>query len=220
MSIQTWGARLSRPLFPTTITVYPQPALQINYFLQKDVIGDDPTTPEVEPSEPAVLGMLVTNTGQGAANNLSITSSQPQIIQNDKGLLDNFQIIGTQVGDKQQSPSLTAKLGDIASGGTADAEFLITSSLQGVFEDFSATFSHADALGGSSTSLIKSVTTHELIHAGDFAFPGSTGEIDYLVNDVPDPKSTPDTVYFSNGRRRRSIRRRMLRSAGRCPTHK
>jgi hypothetical protein len=193
------GGEVVTPIFPAAITVYPQPKLEINYFLQKDVIGDDPSTPEVEPSEPAVLGMLVTNAGGGTATNLSITTAQPQIVQNDKGLLDTFQIVGTQVGTQQETPSLTASLGDIAPGGTADADFLLLSSLQGQFQDFSATFSHTDALGGTSTSLIASVTTHQLIHAGDFQYPGSTGEIDYLVNDVPDPNSTPDTVYLSNG---------------------
>ena len=187
------------PVFPSTITVEPQAQLQLNYFLQQSVIGDDPSTPQVEPSEPAVLGMLVTNVGGGAANNLSITTAQPQIIQNQKGLADNFQIIGTQVGTQQVTPSLTVDLGNVAPGQTADADFLLLSSLQGAFENFSATFTHTDALGGSKTSLISSVKTHALVHAGNFNYPGSTGEMDYLVNDIPNPENLPDTIYFSDG---------------------
>ena len=57
-----------------------------------------------------------------------------------------------------------------------------------MFENFTATFSHSDALGGTETSLISSVQTHTLIHAGDFNYPDSTGAIDYLVDDIPNPE--------------------------------
>jgi hypothetical protein len=188
------------PIYSSAITVDPQADLQLNYFLQQDVVGDNPATPQVEPSEPAVLGVLVTNVGGGTANNLSITTAQPQIIENDKGLIDNFQIIGTQVGAQQQaSPSLTVDFGDLAPGQTSDADFLLLSSLQGQFENFSATFTHTDALGGTETSLISSVQTHTWIHAGEFNYANSTGEMDYLVDDVANPDSLPSAIYFSDG---------------------
>jgi len=194
------GGAVTIPVFPATITVNPQPELQLNYFLQRDVIGPDPFTPNVViPSEPAVLGLLVTNVGGGTANNLAITTAQPQILQNAKGLLVTFQIIGTQVGNQQETPSLTVSFGNIAPGQTGDASFLILSSLEGLFENFTATFSHSNALGGTATSLIKSVQTHDLVHAGDFNDPNSTGATDYLVDDNPNPQNLPDTIYFSNG---------------------
>ncbi len=194
------GGAITIPVFPSTITVDPQPELQLNYFLQTDVISEDPFTPQVViPSEPATLGLLVTNVGGGTANNLSITTAQPQIVENAKGLLDLFQIIGTQVGNQSVSPSLTVDLGDIAPGQTADASFLLTSSLEGIFENFTATFSHDNSLGGAATSLITSVVTHSLVHAGNFNYPDSTGATDYLVDDVPNPESLPDTIFFSDG---------------------
>ncbi len=194
------GGNVSIPVFPSTITVYPQAELQLNYFLQTDVVGEDPFDPTLNvPSQPAVLGLLVTNVGGGTANNLSITTAQPEIVQNEKGLLDTFQIIGTQVGNQQETPSLTVDLGDIAPGQTADASFLIESQLAGQFVNFTATFSHSDALGGTETSLIQSVTTHTLVYAGDFNYPDSTGATDYLVDDTPNPEGLPDTIYFSDG---------------------
>ena len=193
------GGEVTTALFPTAITVYPQASLQLNYFLQQTVIGDDPFTTQIEPSEAATLGLLVTNVGGGTADNLSITTAQPQIVQNEKGLAVNFQIIGTQVGNQAQTPSLTVNLGNIASGQTADASFLLLSSLQGVFEDFSATFSHSDALGGTETSLISSVVTHTLIHAGVFQYADNTGSTDYLAEDTPNTQGLPDTIYFSDG---------------------
>ena len=126
-------------------------------------------------------------------------SQHSKVVENAKGLLDSIQVVGTQVGAQQESPSLTVGLGDIAPGQTADADFLITSTLQGLFINFSATYTHSDALGGLDTSLIQSVQTHTLIHAGDFNFPGNTGETDYLAEDVANVGDLPDTVYFSNG---------------------
>jgi hypothetical protein len=112
--------------------------------------------------------------GGGSANDLSITTAQPRILQNQDGLVVNFQIIGTQVGTQQETPSLTVNFGNLVSGQTGDADFLLTSTLQGQFEDFSANYSHSDSLGGIETSLISSVQTHQLIHAGDFNYSGST----------------------------------------------
>ena len=203
------GGNVSIPVFPSTITVDPQANLHLNYFLQTDVIGDDPFTPQVEPSEPAVLGLLVTNVGGGTANNLSITTAQPQIVQNEKGLLDTFQIIGTQVGNQSETPSLTVNLGNIAPGQTADASFLLESSLQGAFDNFTATFSHSDALGGTETSLISSVTTHTLIHAGDFNYPNSTGARITWSTITQIPKTCRTRSTSRTGRPPRLMMRRM-----------
>src|SRR5690625_1229110 len=44
-------------VFPDTITVKPEPELDITYFLPRDVQGDNPFTPEVEPPVPFTLGV-------------------------------------------------------------------------------------------------------------------------------------------------------------------
>ena len=190
------GGAVTIPVFPAVITVYPQAQLQLNYFLQQYAIGQD--SPSSQP-EPAVLGLLVTNVGGGMANNLSIATAQPQIVQNAKGLLASFQIVGTQVGNESVTPSLTVDLGSVAPGQTADADFLIDSSLTGAFDNFTATYSNSNTSGASETSQIASVTTHTLIYAGDFNYPDSTGEMDYLAEDTPNADNLPDTIYFSDG---------------------
>ena len=82
------GNRVTMPIFPATISVYPDAHFVLNYFWQKDVAGDNPFTPDVtEPSEPAYIGLIATNVGPGDAEDLTITSSQPQIIDNQKVLL-------------------------------------------------------------------------------------------------------------------------------------
>jgi uncharacterized membrane protein len=135
------------PLVSSTFSVLPSPQLILNYFQQRDVISDDPFTQEAEPAEPFTLGLIVSNVGHGTANSLTITSAQPRIIDNEKGLLIDFQIVGSQVGGQSSSPSLTVDLGDIAQGQSQLATWSLTSSLLGQFIEYSASFEHSDALG-------------------------------------------------------------------------
>ena len=193
------GTALTIPLLPASITVKPDPFLKFHYFLQRNVYSDDPFTTQVEPAEPFSLGLLVDNAGQGAARNLTITSSQPKIIDNQKGLDVAFQIIGTQVNTTPVTPSLTVNLGDIVPGGTEVADFLLTASLSGQFIADSASFKHVDDLGNEQTSLIDSVDTHSLEHVVRVVDPADDGKPDFLADDIPDVNNLPDTLWNSNG---------------------
>ena len=193
------GTQITLPLFPTGITVVPDPYLNFHYFLQRDVYSDDPFTPQIEPSEPFSLGLLVNNAGQGTARNLTITASQPKIIDNQKGLDVAFQIIGTQVNTTPTLPSLKVNMGSIAPGGTAVADFLLTASLSGQFVSDIATFRHGDDLGNAQTSLIDSVDTHSLEHVVRVVDPMDDGKPDFLVDDIPDLNNLPDTLWNSDG---------------------
>ena len=193
------GEQVVVPLLSSPITVYPEARLDLVYFQQRDVYGDDPFTDEIEPSEPFALGLIVKNVGAGNAHNLSITSGQPKIIDNEKGLLIDFTIIGTEVGDQAISPSLTATLGDISPGGTKEVTWDMISSLQGRFISFDASFQHSDDLGGTNTSIIDSVEIHELTHRVLANRTGDDDLPDFLVNDIPDPDNMPDILYLSDG---------------------
>src|SRR5205085_160360 len=129
-----------------TITVYPDCLLKLDYFLQRDVIGDDPFTPVIEASEPFNLGLLVKNVGAGSAKNFRIASAKPQVFENQKGLLIDFQMIGTKVGNTAVTPSLSAVLGDIAPGHIGEVQWILNSSLMGRFKDYSASFQHVSDL--------------------------------------------------------------------------
>jgi hypothetical protein len=193
------GEQVVVPLLSAPITVYPEAKLDLVYFQQRDVYGDDPFTPQVEPSEPFYLGLIVKNSGAGNAHHFRITSSQPQIVDNEKGLLIDFSIIGTQVGDQQVTPSLTADLGDLPPGAAKEVNWALISSLQGKFISFIATFEHVNDLGNTNTSLINSVTIHELIHPVLANRSTDDDVVDFLVNDIPDPDHLPDTLYLSDG---------------------
>ena len=195
------GYDVTVPILPTKITVYPGPNLQVQYFLQQNVYGNDPFSTQVTTPQPFALGLLVSNTGAGNAGDFTITSSQPQIIDNQKGLLVNFNIIGAQVGNQPISPSLTADLGTIDSGQTVEADWQMTSSLDGTFSNMNATYQHTNALGGAQTSIISSVAIHDMVQ---MVQPDEPGDGDnnapaFLVDSDPSASDLPDTLYFADG---------------------
>ena len=55
LSYEQNGVFVSVQLSPATITVYPEALLDLQYFLQRDVYGDDPFTPQIEPSIPFTI---------------------------------------------------------------------------------------------------------------------------------------------------------------------
>jgi hypothetical protein len=186
------------PLFSTGILVKPDPFLKLDYFWQRDVYGDDPFTAEIEAAEPFSLGLLVRNTGKGTAFNMNIESAQPKIVDNEKGLAVNFKIIGSQVNDKEINPSLTVNLGSIDPEQTATARWLMTSSVQGKFVEYAASFKHVNPLGVGQTSVIDTVNIHELDHVVRAQSPTDDGKPDFLANDVVDTEKLPDHVYLSD----------------------
>ena len=84
LSYEFGGDTESMTVAPDTIVVKPQPQLSMDYFLTKDVMGDDPFTTDVEAAVPYTLGLRVHNAGFGIANDLAIESAQPRIIEMSK----------------------------------------------------------------------------------------------------------------------------------------
>lgn len=82
-----------------TITVKPDPQLFLKYFHSKEVFADNPFTTDIEPSIPFQLALLIENRGYGDAKNVQILSSQPEIVENTKELLVDFNIIGSRLGN-------------------------------------------------------------------------------------------------------------------------
>ena len=194
------GQRLNIPLEPVQITVYPDAQLELDYFLQRDVISDDPFTKEIESARPFTLAVQVQNNGAGVAKNLRIESAQPKIIENEKGLLIDFEITGTKVNGGDVERSLTANFGNVDPGTLAIAEWQMESTLQGLFVEYDATFEHISPFGDNRFSLIKSVEIHELIHVTNAEQVDGGDELpDFLVNDITDPQDLPDTLYLSDG---------------------
>ena len=193
------GVEITVPLTAVEITVHPNPRVFVKYFHQRDVYADDPFTDTVEPSLPYSLAVMVENRGFGEARNLRISSAQPEIIENEKGLLIDFKIIASEVEGQPLTPSLTVNLGNIDPGARKIGRWLLTSTLQGLFTDYRATFEHLDALGNQKLSLIEEVTIHQLIRLVEAPGPFADDRPDFLVNGVVDPQDLPDTLYLSDG---------------------
>ncbi|MCX6921959.1 MAG: putative Ig domain-containing protein [Verrucomicrobia bacterium] len=194
------GALVTVPLAPSSISVLPSPSLTLRYFHQRDVFADDPFTPQIEPSLPYSLAVMVQNHGHGVAHNLQIASAQPRIVDNEKGLVIDFRIIGAQIGAQPVTPSLTVNFGDLLPGQTRIGRWLLTSSLQGLFTDYNATFEQVTELGDERLSLFDGLEIHELTRV--VQAPGAWNDSlpDFLVNEVADVNSLPDTLYLSDGR--------------------
>lgn len=180
-------------VLPDNITVRPMPDLQLQYFLPGDVYGDDPGTRGVtEPVEPFALGVRVLNhSAYATARKLKIQSSQPEIIDNEQGLLVDFKIIGSTVNGNPTQPTLLTNFGDISPNRAAMGTWLMTASLSGKFTRFSAEVAHAPEFGGALTSLIaENPTTQRLLGQVQVDLPGRDSVSDFLA-------TTPMTGDYS-----------------------
>jgi len=179
---------------PASITVLPQPQLQLDYFLPNDVYADDAFTAQVEPPVPFTLGVRVTNSGAGTAHDMRIDSAQPKIIDNQQGLLIGFQLLDSHVDDQPGANTLLINFGDIAPQQSRVGRWDMETTLSGQFIDFTASFTHADSLGGALTSLLSGVNTHTLIHDVLVDLAGRDKVLDFLARDADVPR-----VYESDG---------------------
>ena len=202
------GLEVTRELYPVTLTVKPCPELDLTYFMQRDVYGDDPLTIDVdEPMKPAEFALLINNKGYGDANNVRMVTQQPEIIDNEKGLKIDFELVSSQVngGDATLSfgQSIANDFGTIPAHSQLYAQWWLTSTLLGHFTDYNVEATHVTSYGNENLSLLDQVTIHELIHGFDMPAGSLTGGPEkgraFLVNDVTDADDLPDRLYFSNG---------------------
>ena len=192
------GENITVPLLPTPITVRPDPSLLVHYFLERYVQGDDPLTEATEPSSPFTLGVAIRNSGYGTAHDLRLSSSQPEVIDNERGLLITFMIIGARMGRQSINPSLTVTFGDVLPNTTTVARWYMISSLQGEFTGYSATFENRNPLGDPRLSILDELETHELVrNVIMYNSEEDDGIPDFLVNDQNDLLEYPDALYSS-----------------------
>jgi hypothetical protein len=168
---------------PERIFVLPMPKLTLDYFLPKYVVGDDPFTEETEPPVPFSLGLRLANNGFGTAKNLTIESSRPEIVENEQGLLIDFTVLDAEINGKTTDANLILECGDVGPMGLILARWTLQCSLSGEFKAFSASFSHADELGGRMTSLIENANTHYLVRDVLVDIPGRDRIRDFLIKD-------------------------------------
>lgn len=192
---------LSRELTPMDMTVSPSPLLSLNYFMQRDVMGDDPLTAErIESSVPAEFALIINNKGYGAAHNLTMTTEQPKIIDNSRGLMIDFEIMGSSLNGNDRvltlGKSIPVDFGTLDPFTTTYAQWWMRSSLMGHFTSYDVKATQVSAYGSEDMSLLEEVDIHELIHG--MTPDGSPKGRAFLVNDIEDALCTPDMIWMSD----------------------
>lgn len=203
LSFKDGSTTQNRSLFPVSLQVKPTPELDLTYFLQRDVYGDNPlTTDVVEPVIPAEFSVLIHNKGYGDANNVRMITKKPEIVENEKGLLIDFDIISSSLNGGEKTMALdddiATQFGTIAAGTASYATWDLTASLMGHFTEYDVSVTHVTDYGNPDLSLLDRVTIHELIHSMN-ATIGDKVYRAWITNDVPDAEDAPDHIYFANG---------------------
>jgi hypothetical protein len=122
------------------------------------------------------------------------------IIDNEKGLLIDFKIIGSNLaGHPRQLGLYNVNFGTIPAGKVSVGQWWFTSSLLGHFVSYNATINHLDSYGNRDLSLVSSVNLHELTHSV-MAYGSLYDTVaDFMVNEIPDGHDYPDKLYYSDG---------------------
>ncbi|MDF2188548.1 MBG domain-containing protein [Paraflavitalea sp. CAU 1676] len=196
-------AMVNMPLSKVPLTVNPSPNLMLHYFMQRNIMGDDPlTSPAIEPTEPAELAVMVENHGYGPAVNMMISSAQPKIIENEKGLAVNFNLIGSNLQGQPKNLGVTdINFGTVPALTSRIGQWYFTSSLLGKFVSYEASVVHANSFGNPDLSLVKGIKLHELTKSIKAYGTLDDGITDFLVNDLFDVNDEPDIIYFSQGQK-------------------
>lgn len=203
LSFKDGSTTQNRSLFPVSLQVKPSPELDLTYFMQRDVYGDNPLTPDVvEPVIPAEFSVLIHNKGKGDANNVRMITKKPEIVENEKGLLIDFDIVSSSLNGGEKTMALdddiATQFGTIAAGTASYATWDLTASLMGHFTEYDVNVTHVTDYGNPDLSLLDRVTIHELIHSMN-ATIGDKVYRAWITNDVPDAEDAPDHIYFANG---------------------
>ena len=202
LSFKDGSTTQNRSLYPVSLQVKPTPELDLTYFMQRDVYGDNPLTPDVvEPVIPAEFSVLIHNKGYGDANNVRMITKKPKIVENEKGLLIDFDIISSSLNGGEKTMALdddiATQFGTIAAGTASYATWDLTASLMGHFTEYDVSVTHVTDYGNPDLSLLDRVTIHELIHSMN-ATIGDKVYRAWITNDEPDAEDAPDHIYFAN----------------------
>ena len=203
LSFKDGSTTQNRSLYPVSLQVKPTPELDLTYFMQRDVYGDNPlTTDVVEPVIPAEFSVLIHNKGYGDANNVRMITKKPKIVENEKGLLIDFDIISSSLNGGEKTMALdddiATQFGTIAAGTASYATWDLTASLMGHFTEYDVSVTHVTDYGNPDLSLLDRVTIHELIHSMNATIGGKVYRA-WITNDEPDAEDAPDHIYFANG---------------------
>ncbi|MCG2796732.1 MAG: hypothetical protein L6427_12900 [Actinomycetia bacterium] len=161
------------------ITVKPEPALYLYYFLPRNV----------KAGVPFKLGILIENRGFGTAHSLRIVSGLPRIVENRAGLAISFEMLDSSWGSSAPG-TFTVEFGDIAPGEIRIGYWILRCDLPGTFTSFTAQMTHRAFRGVDIHPLVRQVRT-EIIANEDMA-PIEDDPADFYVLIDSDSDGFPD----------------------------
>ena len=208
------GQLIKVELMQTKLTVNPSPDLHLTYFIQRNFVGDNPLTDEVEPWEPAEFALLIQNKGSGDAIDLKIETSDPQIVDNQAHLPVEFTKLYTTIDGVEGTMNFNKlDLGRITAGQNIMARWWFYSNVSAYVASYEAHMTkHSNY--GVEFDLITLDGIDELTHSvkGIVSAPAAargmkkvapaqvntTTDI-FLLNKVPDEQNLPDYVIDKDG---------------------
>lgn len=204
------GKIVTVELVQTKLTVNPSPDLHLLYFVQRDFVGDNPLTEEVEPWEPAEFALLIQNRGAGDAIDLKIDTSEPTIVDNQANLPITFTKLYTTIdGQESQYNFNHLELGRIGAAANVMARWWFYSNVSAHVASYDVQMTkHSNY--GVEFDLITLDGVRELTHtvkntareaslASRRSAQVNTETDLFLVNMVADANNLPDHVYDQNG---------------------
>ena len=199
------GRERHADLTEQVMTVKPTPELNLDYFMQRDVIADDAITKDVvETAEEAEFAVLISNVGYGDAENLRMVTAQPEMVDNEESLFLQYNITASQLNGQERSlalgKSVTTDFGTLPAHGYAYAQWWMTSSLLGHFIDYDISYTQLTMSQNPNLSLLGEVKIHELIRS--IVVEGNNNaNYGFAVNGLEDARNLPDTLYLVDGTR-------------------
>lgn len=208
------GRLVTEELTPTKLAVNPSPDLHLTYFVQRDFIGDDPLTDEVEPWEPAQFALLIQNKGAGEALNLKIETSDPTIVDNACNLPVEFTKLYCTIDGKQSNMDFNKlDLGSIAPGQNIMASWWYYCNVSAHVANYEVYMTKHSSFG-EEFDLITIDGVHELTRSVKGSIPGTNAGARlralgvtntdnesniFLLNLIADEDNLPDHVFDQNG---------------------
>ena len=197
------GKERHADLTEQVMTVKPSPELNLDYFLQRDVISDDAITKDViEPAEEAEFAVLIRNIGYGDAENLKMITAQPEMVDNEESLFLQYSITSSQLNGQEKSlafgKTVTTDFGTLPAQGHAYAQWWMTSSLMGHFIDYNVSYTQLTQSSNPNLSLLNEVKIHELIRSV-VVEGNANADYAFAVNEVEDEQNLPDKLYLVDG---------------------
>ena len=215
------GQFIKVELMQTKLTVNPSPDLHLTYFIQRDIVGDDPTTEEEEPWEPAEFALLIQNKGAGDAIDLKIETSEPVIVDNQANLPVEFTQLYTTVDGVEGTMSFNnLNLGRISAGQNIMARWWFASNVSAHVASYEARMTKHSNYGiefdlitlDGIYELTRSVKGSVTDVAGARSMAPSTADVSggstsgrlqgkniFLLNKVADEANLPDYVADDKG---------------------